>query len=201
MTLRNLPNAVTLLRIILIAPFVVCLLILSDPHWTVAYRRGALAVMVLMAVTDGLDGYLARLLQCETPLGRFLDPLADKLLMLCSFVLLARHDTGVAGWILPSVVVVVAIGKDLIVLFGFGIIYLNTSQICIHPRRIGKLCTCAQLSTIVAVLLCPDLPAYAGFLPHVCWWLSTVLAVATIIDYYRFGQRFIATAGIATKKS
>lgn len=197
--LGNWPNRITLARIILVAPFVVCVLNLNDALSGDLYRRSALAVMFLMAVSDGLDGYLARRLKCETPLGRFLDPLADKLLMLCSFILLARPSTGVPGWLLPSVVVVAAIGKDLCVLVGFTIIYMHTSHVCICPRRIGKLCTTAQLATIVAVLAAPDCPAAFGRLPGVLWWLATALALASIIDYYRFGQRYLATTGTPPK--
>lgn len=201
MSLLAWPNRITLLRIVLIAPFVVCVLNLNDPEWSDTYRRCAIGVMFLMAISDGLDGWLARRLKCETPLGRFLDPLADKLLMVCSFVLLARPSTGVAGWILPSVVVVAAIGKDLWILVGFVILYLNTSRICICPRRIGKLCTTAQLATILSVLLAPDFPPALAWLPRGLWWLATALALASMIDYYRFGQRFLADTGISHKNT
>lgn len=201
MTALTWPNRITLSRIILIAPFVVCVLSIQDPVWGTAARRGALGILVAMAISDVLDGFLARRLHEETPLGKFLDPLADKLLMVCAVVLLARQNTSVVGCILPSVVVVAAIAKDLAVIVGFCIIYIVTSRACISPRRPGKLCTTAQLAMVFAVLLYPDLPAFLNRLPDVCWWIATGLAVVTTVDYYRFGQRFIASASQAERET
>lgn len=194
------PNRITVSRIILIAPFVICLLHLQDAAWATAARRGALAIFVLMAITDALDGYVARRLNHETPLGKFLDPLADKLLVIAAVLLLAREGTNVSGYVLPATVVVVALGKDLCVLIGFAIIYIHTGRTCIVPRRLGKLCTTAQLTMLTAVLLAPDLPAILGWLPRALWWLATAMAVAATVDYYRFGQRFMATS-LETKNS
>lgn len=194
MTALTWPNRITLSRIILIAPFVVCVLTIQDTHWGTVARRAALGILVAMAVSDVLDGFLARRLRQETPLGKFLDPLADKLLVICSVVLLARQTTSVPGCILPSVVVVSAIAKDLLVVIGFCIIYIITSRACISPRRPGKLCTTAQLAMVFAVLLHPDLPAFLSRLPDLCWWIATALAVVAAVDYFRFGQRFVASA-------
>ena len=194
MTALTWPNRITLSRIILIAPFVVCVLSIQDPQWSRLARRGALAILIVMALSDVLDGFLARRLRQETPLGRFLDPLADKLLTVCSVVLLARQNTSVPGCILPSIVVVAAIGKDLLVVVGFCIIYIITSRAFISPRRPGKLCTCAQLAMVFAVLLYPDLPAFLARLPDICWWIATGLAGVSAVDYFRFGQRFVASA-------
>lgn len=194
MTTLNWPNRITLLRIVLTAPFVVCLLQLQDPQWGTTARRTALGIFVIMAATDGLDGYLARRLKAESPLGRFLDPLADKVLIVAAVVLLARRDTGIPGALVPSAAVVAALGKDLCVLVGFCILYFITSRVCISPRRAGKLCTTAQLAMIVAILLRPDLPGAMQWLPPVCWWVATAMAVIATVDYYRFGQRFVATA-------
>jgi len=153
----------------------------------------ALGILVIMGISDVLDGFLARRLRQETPLGKFLDPLADKLLVICSVVLLARQSTSVPGGILPSIVVVAAIGKDLLVVVGFCIVYLITLRTCISPRRPGKLCTCAQLAMVFAVLLRPDLPSFLRRLPDLCWWTATALAVVAAVDYFRFGQRFVAS--------
>jgi CDP-diacylglycerol--glycerol-3-phosphate 3-phosphatidyltransferase len=193
MTTLSWPNRITLSRIILVAPFVVCVLNVQDPQWGTAARRAALGILVIMGISDVLDGFLARRLRQETPLGKFLDPLADKLLVICSVVLLARQSTSVPGGILPSIVVVAAIGKDLLVVVGFCIVYLITLRTCISPRRPGKLCTCAQLAMVFAVLLRPDLPSFLRRLPDVCWWTATALAVVAAVDYFRFGQRFVAS--------
>jgi len=83
MTWLNWPNRITIGRIVLVVPFVICLLNLNNPEWT-GWRYVALVLFSFMAVSDGLDGFLARRLREETPLGRFLDPVADKLLIACA---------------------------------------------------------------------------------------------------------------------
>ncbi len=193
------PNRITLSRIILVGPFVVCLLNLQDPYWGTFARRAAVAVFLLMAVSDVLDGYLARRMRAESPLGSFLDPLADKLLIMCAFVLLAGQRTSVPDGMLPSAVVVAAIGKDLLVVIGFCVIYIITSRACISPRRPGKLCTFTQLITVLAVLLRPDLPGVVAWIPVACWWTATAFAVVAAVDYFRFGQRFVAS--VANEKT
>ncbi len=109
------PNRLTLARILLVGPFVWMLLHLQDPNWHGYARWAALAIFALMAVSDGLDGYLARRLHEESAVGRVLDPLADKLLILASVVLLAREDTSVPGMRLPDIVAIIVISKDIII--------------------------------------------------------------------------------------
>lgn len=186
------PNRLTLARILLVAPFVVMLFNVQDPDWGDSARYAALAIFAVMAVSDGLDGYLARRLKQETAIGRFLDPVADKLLILCSVALLAHHDTHVPGCQVPHYVAVLVIGKDLIILLGFCIVYLTTTQVYINPRLSGKLCTSFQLLMVIAVLLSPDLPDALAGLPRLLWWVASVLAVVTVIHYFQLGRRFVA---------
>ncbi|HON65587.1 MAG TPA: CDP-alcohol phosphatidyltransferase family protein, partial [Phycisphaerae bacterium] len=135
------PNRLTIARILLIGPFVIALLNLQDPRWQNVARWSAVSIFFVMAVTDGLDGYLARRLQQETLAGKFLDPIADKLLILFSVVLLANQGTTVPGVRLPATVAVVAVGKDIIVVVGFFIVYMTTTQILIQPNAFGKATT------------------------------------------------------------
>lgn len=183
-----------MVRLLLIAPFVTALL---SMHETPVARWVAVGVFFLMGITDWLDGFLARRFDSETPLGRFLDPLADKLLITSAVILLGHHATCVPGKPIPHLVVVVAIGKDLWVLIGWFLIYLTTGEIFIHPRRPGKWCTALQLAMVVAVLLWPELhrlhPAL-GYLPDVLWWSATVAAVLAAVDYYRLGTERVAEA-------
>lgn len=188
----NWPNRLTLLRILLIGPFVIALLNLREPGRLDLARWSALGIFALMAISDGLDGYLARRLHQESLAGKFLDPMADKLLMLFSVVLMAHEGTNVPGARLPPTIAVAAIGKDIIVVMGFCIVYFSTGKILIQPNRIGKWCTVVQLATVLAVLLSPDLRSWGYWLPRVLWWTATVLAVLTIISYYRMARRFIA---------
>lgn len=186
------PNRVTMTRILLIGPFVVALLHLQDARWAELARWSAVVVFILMAISDGLDGYLARRLHAESALGRFLDPLADKLLILCSVVLLAHPGTDVRGMLLPSTVAVIAIGKDLIIVVGFCIIYFITSRVYIDCRRSGKWCTAVQLVMVISILLSPNLPGPLRWLPEVLWWAASVLAVVAVIHYFKLGVHFVS---------
>ncbi|MHC4236594.1 MAG: CDP-alcohol phosphatidyltransferase family protein [Planctomycetota bacterium] len=188
MTWLTWPNRITIARILLVAPVVVCLLNLNAP-WPPA-RRLALGLFCLIALGDALDGYLARRRHEETPLGRFLDPLADKLLLSCSVVLLALPGTAIPGAKLPNWVPVLAIGKDLLVVLGFALVYATTGRFFVRPRLLGKGCTVVQSAMIMAVLLAPDLPAGFRRLLPVLYWMTGGLAVVAAVDYLRIGNRF-----------
>ncbi len=188
------PNRVTMVRLLLIAPFVTALL---SMHETPVARWVAMGVFFLMGVTDWLDGFLARRYDSETPLGKFLDPLADKLLITSAVILLGHHATCVPGKPIPHAVVVVAIGKDLWVLIGWFLIYLTTGEVFIHPRRAGKWCTALQLAMVVAVLLWPEMRRIhpvLGYLPDILWWSATAAALFAAVDYYRLGTVHVAEA-------
>ena len=192
------PTRITLMRIVLIAPFVGCMLNTHDPEFGQATQRllryAAVALFFLMAISDAVDGYWARSRKQITKLGTFLDPLADKLLMTCASLLLVSEQGHVDGWRLPSMVVVLIIGKDLLITLGFVILYLITSQLHIVPVRAGKLATALQLSMVIAVLAAPELaaviPGYRWFV-RVLWWSAAGMAVLAALIYIRNGTRYI----------
>lgn len=199
MTWLNWPNRLTIARIILVAPLVICMLNLQSdwPHW----RRIALAIFVVMAITDALDGYLARRLGEETALGRFLDPVADKLLITSAVILLALDSTSVEGFRLPSWVPVIAIGKDILTTIGFGLIYATTGEYFIQPRIWGKACTAVQLGMIAFCLLAPDVTDVfppTRYMIMVMYDIASGLAIVAVVDYIRIGNRF--AAGYHAKK-
>jgi len=196
------PNRISLARIVLVAPYVVCLLNL-DAAWPISPRLVALAIFVLMAASDGLDGLLARRLRQETPLGRFLDPLGDKLLITASVVLLAAVGVPNGGVVerLPVWIAAAVIGKDLLIIVGFAIASHLVGHLVIEPRPLGKACTVAQLLLVLVWLLKPDLPAAAQSLPSVMIWIVAALVVAASIDYIRLGIRIVAAAPGRHKES
>ena len=156
MTWLNWPNRITIARILLVAPLVICLLNINI-GWS-GWRHLALGLFTVMALSDALDGFLARRLKEETPLGRFLDPVADKLLITSAIVLLAVEATAVPGFKLPSWVPVIAVGKEVLTLIGFGLVYVVTGEFFVRPRVFGKACSLVQLLMIAFCLLAPDLP-------------------------------------------
>jgi len=188
------PNRITLGRILLTGPFVIAMLNINEPAYKPWARYGALAIFMVMALSDALDGYLARRKKSITLLGTFLDPLADKLLITCSCLLLASKNTAVEGMALPGWVVVIIIGKDIYITLGFIVIYLVTSEMKIVPVKAGKACTALQLSMVIAVLIWPEmgrlLPSFK-YLIYFLWILVTVLAIVTVLIYTRNGTQYL----------
>ena len=189
------PNRITIARILLIVPFVITMLHINDPACQPWARYGALAVFLIMALSDALDGMLARKLHSITLLGAFLDPLADKVLIVTACLLLAADSTAVPGAALPDAVVVIIISKDLYTVLGFVIIYLVTSEMNIVPSPVGKLSTILQLSMVVAILISPEAAKlFSGFnyVVRALWWSAAAAAVLTTIVYTRNGSRYIS---------
>jgi len=195
----NWPNRITIARIILVVPFIICLLNLNHawPYW----RYLAIAIFAVMAISDVLDGYLARRLAVETALGRFLDPVGDKLLVAGAVILLAFEATGVPGFWLPSWVAVVAIGKDVLTVLGFGLIYATTGHYFIQPRILGKMCTLLQCVAVGFCLLAPDLPGWARPAWPVLYWAASGLAVAATVDYLALGSRIASACHVNEEKN
>ncbi len=194
----NWANRITIIRILLIVPFVACMLKINDAALTSAMRDLmryiAILIFATMALSDALDGYWARRKKQTTTLGSFLDPTADKLLMTCACLLLASQRAHVGNFLLPPTVVVLIIGKDLFLLIGFVIIYFITSQVYIATLLIGKIATTLQLIMVAAILLAPEIsgiiPGWIWFL-RVLWWSAAGTAVLATLIYIRSGSRYI----------
>ena len=194
----NWANRITIIRILLVPPFVSLMLKTNDVALSYgaqnAMRYAAVLIFLLMAISDGVDGYLARTRNQVTRLGAFLDPIADKLLMISACLLLASQRGHVRGFLLPPTVVVLIIGKDMFLLIGFAIVYLITSQIRIAPVFIGKLATALQLSMVAAILIAPEASGLlAGWiwLLRTLWWSAAGTAIFATLIYIRNGSRYI----------
>lgn len=141
----NLPNFLTLLRILTIPVFLEFL----------SYRFfwEALLVFAIGGFTDFLDGFVARWMNQQTPLGTYLDPVADKLLVITSFVMLGSMD-GIPMWL-----VIVVVARDFLLVLGYGIIYfLVEERLQVKPTIIGKWSTTFQLLTLAIALVILDQP-------------------------------------------
>jgi cardiolipin synthase len=144
----NLPNILTLIRILLIPAFVI--LIIYN------HFGSALITFAIAGITDGIDGLLARLTGQRTELGAYLDPIADKLLLSSGFVTLAIIRL-IPGWLTVAV-----ISRDVIILLGFVILLLTNRRPKIRPSLVSKITTAFQISTIIIVLLREHDPLFRG---------------------------------------
>ncbi len=192
--IMTLANEITILRIVLIAPFIICMIKVNETAPNGAMRYAAMGIFAVMAISDGLDGYIARKKKQITKLGSFLDPLADKLLMLSACILFATPSTAIEGFVLPPTVVVLIIGKDVLLLLGFAITYLVTSHIRVIPVFTGKAGTVLQILMVAAILIAPDIYPAASwwwYFVRVLWWSAAVAAVLSGFIYIRGGIRYI----------
>jgi len=136
----NVPNALTLLRLLAIPVF---LILLSDFRYP-----EALGVFVAAGVTDALDGAIARLTHTKTTLGAYLDPAADKLLLMSAFVALAFLQE------VPRWLVVIVLSRDVMVVVGYFLLFTMTQHAMeVRPSVAGKLSTFLQISAVTVVLL------------------------------------------------
>lgn len=134
------PNLLTLGRLFLIPVF---LALLSKHRFTYA-----LYLFILAGITDSLDGTVARWSGTRTELGAFLDPFADKLLLLSSFVVLTIEEI-IPGWILSVVII-----RDVVIVFGYFMISFFTGErMPVRPSYIGKTCTVLQLVCVIGALI------------------------------------------------
>ena len=194
----NWANRITIFRILLLIPFVSCMLKINDPSLSETMRNVmryiSTAIFFIMAASDVCDGYLARKNRQITRLGSFLDPMADKMLMTCACLLLASQRAHVPGFILPPTVVVLIIGKDMFLLVGFLVIYFITFQVRIVPAFIGKIATFLQLSMVASILLAPEIflviPEWIWVL-RTLWWSAAVTAILATLIYIYNGSRYV----------
>lgn len=190
----NRANKVTILRILLIVPFVLFMLKDEHPSMGIYMRYSALAIFFAMAFGDAYDGYVARKRKEVTPLGAFLDPMADKLLMASACVILSVEQTAVQGFRLPPTVAVLIISKDLFLLIGFVILRFLNFQAKPTPVFIGRVATVLQLSMVGGIIIAPEmskvLTGWIWFIRFL-WWSAAATAIITTLIYIRIGTEYI----------
>ncbi|RPJ77891.1 MAG: CDP-diacylglycerol--glycerol-3-phosphate 3-phosphatidyltransferase, partial [Deltaproteobacteria bacterium] len=140
----NLPNIITVIRILIVPLFVIFLQ--KDLFFL------SLIVFTIAAISDGLDGLLARYLNQRTTLGAYLDPIADKMLMASAFVTLTILK------IIPFWLSVIVISRDILIMTGIIIYTVADIKVEIKPSLLSKWTTFFQLLTVFIVLLCQVIP-------------------------------------------
>ena len=164
------PNLLTIFRMVLIPVFVSLLF----------YQRFvlALAVFILAGITDGLDGLLARRFDQKSQLGTILDPIADKMMMITSFVVLSMRSVFPqpmpSHLPIPFWVTIAVISRDVFILVGAAAINIVTGFRGFRPSLLGKINTTVQIVAIGIIMLAASFPYGTGF------YLPTVYAIVFV---------------------
>ncbi|MDH4322384.1 MAG: CDP-alcohol phosphatidyltransferase family protein [Desulfobulbaceae bacterium] len=174
----NVANAITVLRILLI-PLLVIFLIENEP-------RFAFLVFLAAGISDGLDGFVARVFKQKTLVGAYLDPIADKLLLNTAFVTMA-----VLG-ILPAWLAVVVVSRDVIIVAGIGVLMLFDRPLQIQPSLVSKATTCLQLCLVGVFLGLQYLPILAR-LERPLVYLTAIFTLLSGLHYVTVGFRVLVS--------
>jgi len=143
-------NKITILRILLVPGFVVMMLYYIDTG-NELFRLLALLAFALAALSDAIDGYIARRYNQHSELGKFLDPLADKLLLVSGIILLSFHNEPHLDR-LPLWLTGTVLGRDVLLLVGLIVIHYIGGRITIRPVLIGKVATVLQMTCVLWAL-------------------------------------------------
>lgn len=176
----NLPNKLTILRVIMIPFFVLALLYNGGENQTLRYV--AAAIFIIASLTDMLDGKIARKYNLVTNFGKFMDPLADKLLVCSALICMIELRE------LPAWMVIIIISREFII-SGFRLV-ASDNGVVIAASYWGKFKTTFQM--IGVVLLIFNIPALST-LTMIIVWIALALTVISLVDY------IVKNAGVLTE--
>ena len=179
----NLPNKLTTLRVIMIPFFVFFLLWQNGENRT--FRMIALALFIIASLTDLLDGKIARKYNLVTNFGKFMDPLADKLLVCSALICLIELNA------LPAWMVIIIISREFII-SGFRLI-ASDNGVVIAASYWGKFKTTFQMVSVVLLIL--DIPALA-FVTTICVWIVLLLTIVSLVDYIYKNHKILTEGSI-----
>ncbi len=170
----NIPNTLTISRILIIPIFVT----------SITYKRYdySLYLFIIAAITDVFDGLFARLTNQKTVLGTFLDPLADKFLIVTSFIILSSY-----GW-MPKWITITVISRDIIVITGWFLMYLIAGSSKVEPSVLGKITMWVQSFLIAYILIdinllsLPDNPIFL-------FWVTMTFTILSGLQYIYKGLK------------
>jgi CDP-diacylglycerol--glycerol-3-phosphate 3-phosphatidyltransferase len=177
-----LANKITIVRILFIPFFLACLLYYKPGYDFL--RLIALGLFIACALTDVIDGYVARKFYQKTKLGRILDPLADKLLLLTAFLSLSTLSNLPAAVKIPAWLTIIVISRDAIILMGSAIIFVMIKDIEIKPSVLGKMTTFLQMLTVALSLL-------GSRFVNISWYLAAIFTISSGLGYIWYGTRVL----------
>ena len=182
------PNFLTLLRIVAVPVFLIL----------VSYQRygAALCLFLSAGITDAVDGVLARLTDTRSDLGARLDPLADKLLLVSSFLVLTLDG------VIPVWLMILVLTRDVVILGGYLAIYFVTTPIEVSPSAISKCNTFLEMMTVGFALITLARPDAPMSLPNKSVWYATACTIAISgIHYVYMGLLWYQRQGTASVES
>ena len=179
----NLPNKLTVLRVLMVPFFV--LFMLTDIGGA-ANKWIALAIFAVASLTDMLDGKIARARNLVTNFGKFMDPLADKLLV-CSAMICMITTGQLAAWI-----VIIIIAREFII-SGFRLVAADAG-IVIAASWWGKIKTVAQMAMIIVLLA--DFGGVFDMVGNVLIWASLILTIVSLVDYVKKNIQVLTQGGM-----
>lgn len=179
----NVPNRLTILRVVMIPLFVVAMLWETLPY----HEYIALALFVGACITDFFDGYLARKYNQITTFGKFMDPLADKLLVCAAMIcFLTNQQTQMPAW-----AVIVIISREFII-SGFRLVAADNG-IVIAASYWGKFKTVFQMTAVVLLIF--NIPALS-VLTSAVLWIAVILTVVSLVDYVAKNIKVLTEGGL-----
>jgi cardiolipin synthase (CMP-forming) len=187
----NIPNLLTYGRILAVPLIVLCFFAEGTLHMTDVARWAALGLFVAASITDFFDGYLARIWNQTSNIGRMLDPIADKLLVsTCLLLLAADTEKTIAGWSLWAAIIILC--REILV---SGLReYLAELKVSVPVTRIAKWKTTVQMVALGFLLAGPAGDKYFAYttdLGIALLWLAALLTVYTGYDYFRAGLKHV----------
>lgn len=178
--MNHIPNILTIGRIILIVPFALALL--------KAHYEYALLLFFIAGLSDAVDGFLARQFKWRSRFGAIADPLADKLLLVTSYAMLAWTGQ------LPLWLVALVFGRDVMIVVGAIVFHFKVYQYDIQPSLLGKLCTFTQIVYVLVLLI-----GLAGYLIDALILSIGLYAVALIT--FASGAHYLIVWGARARRS
>lgn len=176
----NLPNKISLLRIILVPVFLIFLLLKFPPPFDIYADYIAIIIFVFAALTDSFDGYIARRDGLVTNFGKLIDPLADKMLISCALIALVSLGE-ISPW--PAFLIIT---REYAVT-GFRSV-ASTEGIVIAASFWGKLKTTLQIIAIVALMININILKIPLFGHKILLWIATIVTIVSGIDYIYKGR-------------
>ena len=176
----TIPNLITILRLVLVPVVVV---MINQGHWAAAF-----GVFALAGISDAIDGFIARRFNMRTEFGAYIDPLADKALLVSIYVTLSIVN------VLPGWIAIVVVSRDLMILAAILVSRLLERPMEIRPLIVSKLNTAAQIAFAGLVLAMMAFESETGAIMTVGMWLVAVLTVVSGAAYLARWLRHMAGA-------